>query len=59
MTLEEIKKSEKDVLSPADICGVLGVDKYSINVAVKEDKKQGINSFSFSYDTHRIKSEDP
>lgn len=47
MTLEEIKKSEKDVLSPADICGVLGVDKYSINVAVKEDKKQGINSFPF------------
>ena len=47
MTLEEIKASDKDMLIPADICDILGVDKYSINVQVKEDKRQGINSFPF------------
>ena len=47
MTLEEIKESDKDMLIPADICDILGVDKYSINVQVKQDKRQGINSFPF------------
>ena len=47
MTLEEIKASDKDMLIPADICDILGVDKYSINVQVKQDKRQGINSFPF------------
>ena len=47
MTLEEIKESDKEMLIPADICDILGVDKYSINVQVKQDKKTGINSFPF------------
>lgn len=47
MTFEEIKASDKDMLIPADICDILGVDKYSINVQVKQDKKTGINSFPF------------
>lgn len=47
MTLEEIKKSDKEMLIPADICDILGCDKYNINVRVKEDKQNGTNSFPF------------
>lgn len=47
MTLDEIRNSTKDVLIPADICGVLGCSQYTINVQVKEDKKNGVNSFPF------------
>lgn len=47
MTLDEIRKSTKEVLTPADICGVLGVAQYTINVQVKADKKNGVNSFPF------------
>lgn len=47
MTMEEIKNSTKDCLIPSDIAEVLGCDKYSINVQVKEDKKNGVNSFPF------------
>lgn len=47
MTLEEIKKSDKEMLIPADICDILGCDKYNINVQVKEDKQNGTNSFPF------------
>lgn len=47
MTMQEIKECTKDCLIPADIAEVLGCDKYSINVQVKEDKKNGVNSFPF------------
>jgi hypothetical protein len=47
MTFEEIKKSDKEMLIPADICDILGCDKYNINVQVKEDKQNGTNSFPF------------
>ena len=47
MTLEEIKKSDKEMLIPADICDILGCDKYNINIQVKEDKQNGTNSFPF------------
>ena len=47
MTLEQIKASDKDMLIPADICGILGVSQYTINIQVKHDKKHGINSFPF------------
>lgn len=47
MTFEEIKKSDKEMLIPADICDILGCDKYNINVQVKEDKRNGTNSFPF------------
>lgn len=47
MTMQEIRNSTKDCLIPSDIAEVLGCDKYSINVQVKEDKKNGTNSFPF------------
>lgn len=47
MTMQEIRNSTKDCLIPSDIAEVLGCDKYSINVQVKEDKKNGVNSFPF------------
>ena len=47
MTLDEIRKSTKEVLTPADICDVLGVAQYTINVQVKADKNNGVNSFPF------------
>lgn len=47
MTFEEIERSEKECLIPKDIAPVLGVNPYTINVQVKEDKKNGTNSFPF------------
>ena len=37
MTLEEIRKSDKDFLTPEDVRGVLGCMPYTINVQAKED----------------------
>lgn len=37
MTFEEIQKSDKDFLVPADIAPVLKCDQYSINVQAKTD----------------------
>ena len=37
MTLEELKKSDKENLAPTDVCEILGVAPYSINVQAKED----------------------
>lgn len=34
-TLEEIEKLQKTMLTPEDVAGYLGCDRYSINVAVK------------------------
>ena len=47
MTLDEIKKSSKDVLTPADIAPVLQCCTYNINLQVKQDKQNGTNSFPF------------
>ena len=47
MTLEEIKRSNKDFLIPSDVAEILGCDKYSINVQVSEDIKNGVNSLGF------------
>ena len=47
MTLQEIKDSTKDCLIPSDIAEVLGCDKYRINLQVKQDKENGVNSFPF------------
>lgn len=35
MTLDEIRKSKKDVLTPADIAEVLGADPQDIRVAAR------------------------
>ena len=47
MTTQEIKASKKDMLVPSDIAEVLKCDQYSINLQVKDDKKNGTNSFPF------------
>lgn len=35
MTLSEIKASDKPMLTPADVAGVLGVDAHSVRVAAR------------------------
>ena len=47
MTLDEIKASTKEMLTPSDVAAVLGVDAYSISLQVKQDKENGVNSFPF------------
>ena len=47
MTLEEIKKSDRDYLIPEDIAKILGTTSYNITLQVREDKENGINSFPF------------
>lgn len=44
MTIDEIRTSTKTMLAPADVCGLLGVSAYSINVAVKQ---YGAEAFPF------------
>lgn len=39
MTLDEIKASDKTMLTPSDVCNVLGCAPYSINQQVKADPK--------------------
>jgi hypothetical protein len=46
-TLEELEMLEKECLTPGEVAPILGCDQYSINVQVKEDKLNGINSFPF------------
>ena len=45
MTLEEIRASDKAVLTPSDIAPVLGVHPYSINMA----KKNGTLEFPATF----------
>lgn len=47
MTIQEIKASEKTMLTPADVAGALGVDPYTINLQAKEDRENGVRSFPF------------
>ena len=47
MTIEEIKRSTKEMLTPSDIAEVLGCAPYNINVQVKQDIADGVNSFGF------------
>ena len=44
MTMDEIKQSKKDFLTPKDVATVLGVMPYSINLQAKKD----INSLGFN-----------
>lgn len=48
MTLEEIRQSEKTMLTPADIAAILGCEPYAINIQVKEDIANGTNSLGFA-----------
>lgn len=36
MTLEEMRASDKPMLTPQDVAGVLGCDPYNINVQARE-----------------------
>lgn len=47
MTFAEIRESTAEMLTPSDIAEVLGCDKYSINLQVSEDIKNGVNSLGF------------
>ena len=47
MTLEQIKQSTKEMLTPADVAEVLGCAPYNINIQVKQDIAEGVNSFGF------------
>lgn len=47
MTIEEIMRSTKEMLTPSDVAEVLGCDKYTINVQVAEDITNGVNSLGF------------
>ncbi len=46
-TLDEVIKSDKEMLTPTDIAPILGVKPYSINVQVSQDIARGVNSFPF------------
>lgn len=47
MTLDEIRELDREFLIPSDVAPILGVCPYNINVQVREDKENGINSFPF------------
>ena len=47
MTLDDLEKLDREFLIPKDIAPILGVDQYNINLQVKYDKQNGINSFPF------------
>lgn len=47
LTLDELEKIDREFLIPREVAGVLGCCPYTINVQVKEDKRNGINSFPF------------
>lgn len=40
MTLDEIRGTKKEMLTPADVADVLGCDPYRINVQAKQDAKK-------------------
>lgn len=39
MTIDEIRQSDKTMLTPSDIAPVLGCHPYSLNIAAKSDIK--------------------
>lgn len=49
MTLNEIRASDKEFLTPQEVAEVLGCATYAINTRVKEDLARGVNSLGFNY----------
>jgi hypothetical protein len=47
MTIEQIINSTKEVLTPSDICAILGCSSYAITLQAREDREHGVNSFPF------------
>ncbi len=52
-TLDEIKMMDKELLSPADICGVLGCDPQTIRVTARQNP--GGMGFPFVIMGRRVK----
>ena len=48
MTLEEIKASEKEILTPSDVAPVLACDPYKITLQAKQDAAEGTRSLGFN-----------
>lgn len=46
-TLEEIAAIDRECLTPAEICGVLGCGQYAITIQAREDHENGICSLGF------------
>ena len=46
MTLDEVRRSEKEMLSPKDIAPILGVHPYSINVKARKGTLEFKSYFS-------------
>ena len=44
MTIDQIRKSDKTMLTPTDVAGLLGVAPYTINIMLKE---KGNEAFPF------------
>lgn len=51
MTLDEVRKSDKEVLTPQDIAPILRVNPYSINVKAKD----GTLEFKAYFSGNRVK----
>ena len=47
MTLDDLERLDKECLSPTEVACIIGCDPYNINLQVKADKANGINSFPF------------
>lgn len=47
-TLEEVKQSTKEFLTPSDVAPILGCQPYSINVTLREDAVRGTNRLGFN-----------
>lgn len=47
MTIDEIKNSKKDMLTAADVAGVVGCDPYNIVLQARQDVSTHCNSLGF------------
>lgn len=47
MTLDDLEKLDRECLIPKEIAPIIGVNPYTINLQVKQDKQRGVNSFPF------------
>ena len=47
MTVEELKNSDKEMLTPQDIAPILGCTQYKITIQARQDKHDGVNSLGF------------
>lgn len=53
MTLEDIKRSNKTFLSPADVCGVLGSNPQTIRVTARQ--RPDLIGYEFTFVGNRMK----